>query len=117
MRQPMSPSIHSTYRPLFQSMSNPTEEQRDGPLSRRDRNRRALAVRDNLIFNPLRRPRDRLYQEIAERHRAARQASSSAAHANEIRARVLGSSEPKLGREEKPIRCTIVVCHESNAFC
>jgi hypothetical protein len=54
-------------------MGNSTEEQRDVSLSRRDRTRRAFALRDNLIFHPLRRPRERLYQELAERHRATRQ--------------------------------------------
>lgn len=69
MRRPMSASVNSTYRPLFGTYP---DDQRDGSLSRRERNRRALALRDNLIFNPLRRPRDRIYQELAERHRAAR---------------------------------------------
>lgn len=75
MRRPTSSSIHSSYRPIFQSIGN-ADDQRDGSaslarrLSIRERNRRAL--NDNLIFNPMRRPRDRLYQELAERHRAAR---------------------------------------------
>jgi hypothetical protein len=73
MRRPTNSSVHSSYRPLFQPVAN-SEDQREGAslarrLSIRERNRRVL--NDNLIFT-LRRPRDRLYHELAERHRAAR---------------------------------------------
>lgn len=103
--------MRSTYRPIYHPMANSAEDQRDGPLSRRDRNRRALALRDNLIFNPLRRPRDRLNQEIAERHRAGRFVNLFGQLGLTVSRARPGSSEPKLGREEKQIRCTIMVCH------
>ena len=56
--------------------SSNTEDQRESTspaitsrrLTRRGAQRRMIS--DNFIFNPLRRPRDRLYHELAERHRA-----------------------------------------------
>jgi hypothetical protein len=73
MRRPQSSSLQGPYRSLFQHSPGATDDQRDGSLVRRlsirERTRR---LNDNLMLNPLRRPRDRLYQELAERHRAVR---------------------------------------------
>jgi hypothetical protein len=86
----------------------PSDDQREGSLARR------LSVRErtrrgNDYLNPLRRPRDRLYQELAERHRVIR------LDRHEVvvliaRARAAAAVELKLEREEKLIRCTVVVC-------
>ena len=75
MRRPSSSSLPSSYRPLLRSTRDPAADgQREGALLRRlairERNRRVF--NDNLAFNPLRRPRDRLYHDLPERHRLAR---------------------------------------------
>ena len=88
----------------------PSDDQREGSLARRlsvrERTRRG---NDHLILNPLRRPRDRLYQELAERHRVIRLDRHEVV-ALIARARAAAAVEPKLAREEKLIRCTVVVC-------
>lgn len=112
MRRPANSSVQPAYRAFFLPAGNAQDDQREGPLARRfstrERNRRAF--NDNFIFNPLRRPRDRLYQELAERHRAAARLSAIVRESHGSSNRTIDGPEPKLRREEKPIDCTIVVC-------